>query len=631
MFTNRQLLIIQVLIKESYYVTGEDIAEKLGLSIKTVQKEIKYIKSRLKDYQISVISQKGKGYMLKMESKLQSDIFLNSISYFSKSAIQENYDREFILLSIIQKVVIAKETVNISYFEEKMFVGKKYIRNLLDEIDELVNHYRLSLRLRQGKGIYLQGDIFQIQMLYMDLLEKVDNRFLYGEQFLNWRNDREMHLMTQYFWGHDILIPYVKVKKLCLFLSIQKFFTEDLEMNETVLDSFENAIMLCELSESAERICTFFELVPTKLFILNLSKMMLCFFEKKQLEKYDSVIQEIHYVDRQKLLEVVKASLDSGKNIFRISVEELANIVTNILLVNIIEQKMCITSDFGNIRNLGGKTMLCEYIAADILDIVNNRFDICFSLDVLANIKLVLRSYTIKFSEVSTQMIYVISKQDYTVGEYIAKNLEHEFLKLVDGIQALSTLQEFILPTDIIVTDIPIENFSTYQNVLYFTSLFNYQEVKNSVQNYVSMSSEKSRTFFEKLDLNNIDECHHQESYIKELLTINALKNYSSQIMQLDRIHRQYRIFVENSIAILVFVDLKNEIAIQPIWHQTPYKWHGMEVNLTLVIRLKKLSDFIIFDAPIFILLNDSDMESFIKGCRTGSEDFEEKLLEIVY
>lgn len=112
MFTTRQLMIIQIMIKENYYITGEKIAKKMNLSIKTVQKEIKYIKSRLKDYQISVISQKGKGYLLKMESKTQSDIFLNSISYFSKTAIQENYDREFILLSIIQKVVILKEKIN---------------------------------------------------------------------------------------------------------------------------------------------------------------------------------------------------------------------------------------------------------------------------------------------------------------------------------------------------------------------------------------------------------------------------------------------------------------------------------------------------------------------------------------
>ncbi|WP_311941623.1 HTH domain-containing protein [Enterococcus dongliensis] len=632
MFTTRQLMIIQIMIKENYYITGEKIAKKMNLSIKTVQKEIKYIKSRLKDYQISVISQKGKGYLLKMESKTQSDIFLNSISYFSKTAIQENYDREFILLSIIQKVVILKEKINISYFEEKMFVGKKYIRNLLDELKELVKDYELTLYLRQGKGIYLKGSIFHIQMLYMDLLEKVDNRFLYGEQFLSRNNDYEMHLLIQYFWRNNILIPYVKVKKLCLFLYIQKFFMSEVKEKTNIsYNRFERALLNCELRKSSEQICAFFEISPSENFVLNLTKMLLCFFEKKQLQKYDLVIQEIYYINRQDMLRMVMASLKSGKDIFRISIEELSNIITDILLVNIIEQKMCITNDFGNINNLGGKTMLCEYIAADILDMINNRFGICFSLDVLSNIKLVLRSYTVKFSEISTQKIYVISKQDYTVGEYIAKNLEHEFLKLVDGIYALSTLQSFILPTDIIVTDIPIENFSTYQNVLYFTSLFNYQEVRTSVENYVSLASDKSRLFFEKLELNSIDENHYHEDYIEELLSINILKKYDSQITRLDQLHEQYQIFVENSIAVLVFVDLDNEISIQPIWHKNSYKWHDMEVNLTLIVRLKRLADFIIFDTPIFILLNNSDISSFIKGHKVTSEDFEEKLLETIY
>src|SRR5699024_4804630 len=118
-----------------------DICNKLDIGLRTLQKEIKYIRKALSEYQIYVISQRGKGYKLKMESKLQSEIFLNSISYFSKNKIQDNYDLEYILLSVIERIILEKTSITISYLEDHMFVGKKYIKKELKEIDKFVKSY----------------------------------------------------------------------------------------------------------------------------------------------------------------------------------------------------------------------------------------------------------------------------------------------------------------------------------------------------------------------------------------------------------------------------------------------------------------------------------------------------------
>lgn len=629
LFTNRQLSIIQILIEEKSFICGEDICSKIGIGLKTLQKEIKYIREALKEYQIFVISQKGKGYKLKMESKLQSEIFLNSISYFSKNEIQENYDDEYVLLSLIDKTILNDQTLTMSYLEDSMFVGRKYIKKLLGKISDYVETYNLKLLICQGRGIQLKGNIFQIQLLYVDLLEKIDNRFLYGKQFLNWRNDSELHLITQYFWDNKIDIPFMKVKKLCLFLSIQQKFKN--KPSNYDLTYFDKKILESKLSRTTLDLCNIFNYIPNEEDELNISKMILCYLEKSQLSKYDSLLDNYDEIKRSSLEIIIKQVLVSGRNLFRISIDSISKSLSSVLIVNLIEQNLSIHEKFANIPNLGGKTMLCEFITADILCRLWDKFGIHFSVDVLANLKLILRSYTIKFSEINNQTIYVISRQDYSIAEYIAKNLEHEYLKDVKNITALSTLKDVILPDDIIVTDVSMENFIGYNNVLYFTSLNNYNEVKTSVGNYVNSSSKKSGNFFELLRMGDFNNLSTRYKYLSKLLKNNDLKNYKSQILKIDRMHQMYGISVVNNIAIIMMIDPNDKNEIVPLRHKSKINWDGTNIYLTFVIKIKKLSDFILFDAPLFKILNDDDFSSYLRDYTNSTEDFEQKLNEIVY
>lgn len=634
MFNERELGIIQILIEAEMFVTGDFVAKELNISIKTLQKEIKYIRGILADYQIQIISQRGKGYLLKMESKLQSEIFLNSISYFSKNSVQEDYDGEFILLSVIKIIYIEHRSITLADFEEKMFVGRKYLKGKINLLKKKATGYGLKLSLRQGKGISLKGNSLQIQLLYMDLLETVNNRILYGEQFFIERNDKKMCELQRLCKLFNMHIPYSKVKKICLFLSIQ----ENLKLlplkDERKFSVFEKALLNSQFGEISGQMMRLYQLDTNTLLCLYLAELLLCSIEKYELEQYGDIISTISIIDSNKLIKTITLSIENSYDIFKYPTQKVAQIVGNILMVNLIEQRLYLQNKFTNIENLGGKTMLCEYITGRILHDVYQQYQITFSLDLLANIKLILRTLTIKFSEVNAQSMYIISKKDYTIAEYVAKNLEHEYVKFVYQIKALPEINERIRSTDIIVTDIPLDNFTEFSNVLFFTSLANYGEVRQSVGNYINLSSKKSKTFFECLNLSYLTPKNKSINFMRELRNTRGLGYYKLQLNNLDKIHHFYQIFTINNISVLILFNQQAEhnVEVIPIIHSKYLYWDDDRVKCTLIIKLNQLSDFISIDQPIFKIYTDESFQKFIKSNdNIGIENFEEELNSIIF
>lgn len=633
MFSERELAIIQILIEAEMFVTGEYISNELNISVKTLQKEIKYIRGILADYQIQVVSQRGKGYMLKMESKLQSEIFLNSISYFSKNSVQEDYDGEFILLSIIKSIYIENKSVTLADFEEKMFVGRKYLKSKISYLKKKVANYQLKLSLRQGKGISLKGSYLHIQLLYVDLLETVDNRVLYNEQFAIGRNDKKLFMLMTLCKEYDIKIPYLKMKKICLFLSIQKILKLP-DVDDELASNFENVLLHSQFKKISEKMVRLYGLDETKLLLIHLSKLLLCSIEKYDLGQYSNIINSISIIDHSKLIKTVTVSMKNSYDIFQASTQEVAQAVSNILMINLIEQELSLQNQFTNIENIGGKTMLCEYITGKILNDVYQQYQVMFSGDVLANIKLVLRTLTVKFSEVNSQSMYVISKKDYTIAEYIAKNLEHEYVKFVYQIKALPAINERVRTTDIIVTDIPLDNFSGFSNVLFFTSLANYQEVRQSVGNYINLSSKKSKTFFECLNLSHLASKNKSINFMRELRNTRGFTQYKYQLSKLDKVHHFYHIFTIKGIAILILFNSQSDHSVEviPIVHSKYLYWERDKVKCTLIVKLNQLSDFITLDQPIFQIYTSETFQKFVENNNNiGVDGFEEELNSIIF
>lgn len=635
MFTERQLEIVKLLIENKNYLTGSEIASAVKISIKTFQKEMKYIRSILNSFDIHVFSQRGKGYSIRMDSKIQSEVFLNSISYFSKNSIHNNFDSEFILLSIIEKIYFKQENINLAYLEDKMFIGKKYLLKCIEKTKPILDRHAITLKLKKGKGLLLEGSLFNIEMLYTDLLEVIDNRILYGNLFQP--GDYLLHIqpISAILDQYHLSVSYMNSKKICLFLSVQLRFqnvknTYDPQDDN---DSFNIVLEKSVIGQAMWEIMDLYQLDNENALHLNACKVLLCFIDKTALDQYYTLIGlSINF--KPVLDRTIQDILLQSASLFSLSCHDVVQNIAAVLTVNLLEQKLGIQTKFRNFENLGGKTMICELVSGNILFCLEKELGLTFSIDILAEIKLLLRSYTVKFSKSPNRKLVVISKKSFSISDYIAKNLEHNYAKFVTKIIPQLHSNQNIAPNDLVVTDIPIEQFQYSDHVLFFTSLSNFQEVDTSVKNYLNFSNLKNQAFFIHLNLsylNTLLDCPASD-YLTASLNFPACKNHHNEIQKSIILQSKYHIFIKNNILMLILIHEKTRTQIIPLLHPQPLVLNDVKIKLTLIVKVSSIPEFISIDEPLYNLFHNNEFSKFISEDELiEPENFEQKLNELIY
>lgn len=139
--------------------TAQELALISDVSIRTVKKEIKELKEVLEENDIILESIPGQGYKIDkiennfIENKLDQINQIRMINKFSKS----NSNR---VSYIIQEFLTAKDYTKIEDLANKIFVSRTTIQNDVKDARILLKRFDLKLMTKPGKGLILEGDIF---------------------------------------------------------------------------------------------------------------------------------------------------------------------------------------------------------------------------------------------------------------------------------------------------------------------------------------------------------------------------------------------------------------------------------------------------------------------------------------
>jgi lichenan operon transcriptional antiterminator len=157
----RVVQIIEITRKKTY-CSLDDLAERLGVSTRSIRNYIKQLNNDLAGI-ASLVNEKGKGYRLDTldESLFQSLIEKNNLDYLLDSPKRR-------IAFIIDRLINSEETYTLDDLAFEMHIGRTTLINELKKTSISLETYNLIIQGRQNKGMYLSGKELDLRFFILD-------------------------------------------------------------------------------------------------------------------------------------------------------------------------------------------------------------------------------------------------------------------------------------------------------------------------------------------------------------------------------------------------------------------------------------------------------------------------------
>ncbi len=165
----KQLEELLVLLSQEEYRTALALAERLGVSEKTVRLRLKDLGSLLADHGAQISSKARFGYILQIDDKKKFDEYIKKESeetgYFPE---REKERSEYLLAYLIARM----DYIKIEELCDFLYVSKSTLSNSLKSVEVILKRYCLFLERRPNYGIRIGGQEFDIRRLMCDFFIK---------------------------------------------------------------------------------------------------------------------------------------------------------------------------------------------------------------------------------------------------------------------------------------------------------------------------------------------------------------------------------------------------------------------------------------------------------------------------
>ena len=188
MLNQRQIeILLEFCNHTEEYLTASYFADKLNVSLRTVQGDMKAIKTELEEESCAHIESKAsKGSCIVVEDADEFSAFVNSL-YQEYTTVSLNYPTSRIS-KILLLLLSRHRAVTMSEMEEKYFVSKSTLLNDLKKVEEVLDKFHLELMHGNNKvmvdGFYVQPnelditeDLGKEYEISKDIFEKIGRRF----------------------------------------------------------------------------------------------------------------------------------------------------------------------------------------------------------------------------------------------------------------------------------------------------------------------------------------------------------------------------------------------------------------------------------------------------------------------
>lgn len=166
--TLRQKRIIEILTNANNNdtMTISNIAEELGLSTRTVLREMPTVEKWLNENDFNFIKKPGVGLIID-ESIENKQLILELLEVEN---IKKEYTKEERKRIILGELIINKEPLKLYYFTSHLKISEGTLSNDLDELEYWLNEFNIKIIRKKGVGIYLEGSEENYRKVLSDVL-----------------------------------------------------------------------------------------------------------------------------------------------------------------------------------------------------------------------------------------------------------------------------------------------------------------------------------------------------------------------------------------------------------------------------------------------------------------------------
>ncbi len=152
-FTPRTKQILNALLQENQTMSVKVLADKVGVSRRTVQRELEYINGSLKDYEISFMSRTGVGVWLEGSEEEKKRLLLAITKGDTYDVSNKEERRKRLVLEILKDKGLKK----LFYYSSKFKVSEATVSGDLEAVEEWLNRYGLKVARKPGSGVVIEG------------------------------------------------------------------------------------------------------------------------------------------------------------------------------------------------------------------------------------------------------------------------------------------------------------------------------------------------------------------------------------------------------------------------------------------------------------------------------------------
>lgn len=152
-FTPRMKQILQVLSAEEAPISVKTLAERVGVSKRTVQRELEYVESSLKGYDVRFLSRTGVGVWLEGNTEAK-EILKRDLGQGTDYDVSNREERR---KRLILEILKEKGLKKLFYYSSQFGVSETTISADLAEAEEWLAKYELYVSRKPGSGISVEG------------------------------------------------------------------------------------------------------------------------------------------------------------------------------------------------------------------------------------------------------------------------------------------------------------------------------------------------------------------------------------------------------------------------------------------------------------------------------------------
>ncbi|MFI3176505.1 MAG: transcription antiterminator [Eubacteriales bacterium] len=153
MLTPRMKMLLEVLLTNETVMSVKELAEQVGVSKRTIQRELEYIGSSLKPYDVTFQSKTGVGVWIE-GTKEKKDALLGEIA---SNEVYDAANREERRKRLTLEILKEKGLKKLFIYSSKFQVSEATIRADLEIVEKWLLQYNMKIVRKPGSGIYVEG------------------------------------------------------------------------------------------------------------------------------------------------------------------------------------------------------------------------------------------------------------------------------------------------------------------------------------------------------------------------------------------------------------------------------------------------------------------------------------------